>query len=241
MRKFCYYIIALTFIVLMNGCSAAYWSGTSFSGDDMYDTHPTTSPRTVVASSPTPSYAAYQRPSSYYQYQYAPIEEQDSVVVVEAQYIPSTFDVWDEEQIATSNIYVSYSYDPWWGYRYDPFYYNYYGWGYPYYYHPHYPGWHRPRPIYTRYPPRRTNIVTRPSTSAPSRGTSSSSTSVRKPSSSSSSSSSSKSKSYRGQSVGTTTSGSYKRATTTFNSSSSSQSTSSSSSSSSSSSGKSSR
>ncbi len=245
MKKYFYYIASITVSTILTSCSAAYWSGSSFEGDDMYGTHSivsTTKNQNGGSYNNMAKSYGYQRPDSYYQYQYVATDEQgnvvsydpnsyvseqdstNSIIVIDPKYASSTYGVWEDEQkSAVSNTYinVSYSYDPWWGYGYDPFFYG--GWRHPYYSH-HYPyyspyygdwWWHRPYPIYVSKRPKQ-NIVHLPSSGGHT------------------SSSRKKSESYRGQSVGTTTSGRFSRSTTMFNSNNSSNNSSSSSSSSSS-------
>ncbi len=184
MKQTLFYILA---IALSTSCSAAYWSSSGFSGDDMYDTH--SSNRTIVAQKSTPqsstqqsSYTPYQRPESYYQYQYVSpdsigTQSQESVSI-NPKYVSSTFDVWEQEEIAQSyQTYVYVNPTPaYWGWgvwgAYDPYYYGWgWNWGYPHYY-----GWGytparpmRPMPSRPNSVQSRPNIVQRPSsTTAPS-------------------------------------------------------------------------
>ncbi len=247
MKRFFNYIVAMTMSVVLSSCSAAYWSGTSFEGNDMYGVHApvvvsSTRYQTVpneVSVESTTTYT-YQRPESYYQYQYvsadneaevvsydpstytAELVDSSATVVIDPKYVSSTYGVWEEEEVVASNVYVNvtYSYNPWWGYGYDPFYYN--PWGYPYRYSHYYNHYlHHYNPYYPPfyggwYGPVHGgggHVSKRPKqniVSLPSSG--GGSTSTRVPGSNASS------KSYRGQSVGTTTSSRFNRATTTYNS-----------------------
>ncbi len=207
MKRLFYYILIP---LLSCSCSASYWSAASFGGDAMYDTY---TPAPVQRRYVQPQeqittqhyYTPYQRPESYYQYQYASndtlaVSSSAEEVTIEPKYVSSTYGTWDETPVIETYVYVEstpYIY-------YDPFYYGRWGyvnpyhrpyWGYPYY------GWYAPiyvaprphRPSVSRPRP---NIVQRPSSSvAPStssgstRGKSSTPTRVTRSSVSSSSSS----------------------------------------------------
>ncbi|MFR9603830.1 MAG: hypothetical protein SNG02_08200 [Rikenellaceae bacterium] len=260
MRRYFYYVTTIAISTFLSSCSAAYWSGASFEGDDMYGTHPTSSSsmsynqnKTAqeVASSSATSYG-YQRPDSYYQYQYVAADGAEgvvmydpstytadqaatkSVVVIDPKYASSTYGVWEEEPSVASNVYVNVSYgyssyNPWWGWGYgyyDPFFYS--DWRYPHYYSHYYSHYHPYYDNWWWHRPRPIYVSKRPKQNIVHLPSSGGGSSTRYQSS----------KSYRGQSVGTTTSGKFSRASTMFNTNNNSSSSSSKSSSSSSSSSK---